>query len=154
MSLGPVLYGVPTYKESGSAYSVKVPFLKIHLYNDVVVNAYKYVVYRFSQYACPRRGIIVGNYDPSSGTMDVEVPAEALLSSGSPEELVQSLYREFVEQYLAPRLIERIRKASLDDLLSVFYRRRDEEGPQSRFASVILPLKHVNNYIKDITSNR
>ncbi len=154
MSLGPVLYGVPVYKESGSTYSVKVPFLKIHLYNDVVVNAYKYVVYRFSQYACLRGGIIVRNYDPSSGTMDVEVPAEALLSGRSPEELVQGLYREFVEQYLAPRLIERIRKASLDDLLSVFYRKRGTKEPETGLASVILPLKHVNSYIEDIKSNK
>ncbi|MEM2308232.1 MAG: hypothetical protein QXI94_04920 [Sulfolobales archaeon] len=154
MSLGALLYGVPVYRESGSTYSVKVPLVRIHLHNDVVANAYKYVVYRFSQYAYLRMGVIIRNYTPPAGTIDVEVPAEALPSGRSAEKLVLSLYREFVEQYLAPRLIERIRTASLDDLLAVFYRRRNEGGPQTGLTSVILPLKYMKNYIEDIKLNK
>jgi len=154
LSLSPVLYGVPVYRESGGAYSVKVPLLKIHLYNDVVANAYKYMVYRFSQYAYLRRGVIIRNYTPSSGTVDVEVPVEAQLSGRSAEELMLDLYKEFIQQYFAPRLIDRIRRASHDDLLLVFYRRRGEGKQQTGLASVILPLKYVKNYIEDIKSNK
>ncbi|MEM0235976.1 hypothetical protein [Thermofilum sp.] len=148
MSLGAVLYGVPVYRESSNTHSVKVPLVKIHLYNDIVANAYNYLVYKFSQYAYLRRGFIVRNYDPSSGTIDVEVPEETHLEGKSVEDDVQSLFREFLQQYFLPRLTDRIRRAKLDDLLSVFYLRWKPRGKQTGLASLILPLKYVEPYVK------
>ncbi|MEM3831930.1 MAG: hypothetical protein QXS89_07045, partial [Sulfolobales archaeon] len=145
MSLGAVLYGVPVYREGGSTYSVKIPLIKIHLYNDVVAAAYSYLVYRFSQYAYLQRGFIIRNYDPSSGTIDVEVPEEIRLDGRSVKDDVIDLFKEFIRQYFVPRLIDRIRRTELDSLLSVFYNRwrRDEKQTgerQTGVASVVLPL--------------
>ncbi|MEM1606382.1 MAG: hypothetical protein QXW41_09080 [Fervidicoccaceae archaeon] len=154
MSLGALLYGVPVYRESGSTYSVKVPLVKIHLYNNVIASAYSYLVYRFSQYAYLQRGFIIRNYDPTSGTIDVEVSEETHLNDRGVEDDVISLFKEFVHQYFVPRLTDMIRGADLDDLLLVFYKRQRIGEKQTGLASVVLPLRYVEQYIESIESNK
>jgi len=147
-----VLYGIPVYGKSDSIFTIKVPLLKVHLYNEVVFNAYRYLVYKFSQYAFISKGIIIKNYDPSSGTVDVEIPLSAQLDVNKVESAIAELFEDFIEQYFIPRLVERIGEAKLEDLMMIFYRKRRKGEKETGLASVILPLGLVEQYLDSIES--
>lgn len=147
-----VFYGVPAYNPIGYAGAFRIPFIKINVHNDVVVNAYRYLVYRLSQYAYIKEGIILKDYDPSTGTVEAVLPEHTQVKAPSEvEKLLRKVYEEFVSDYLVPKLLKHLRERGLDEILSTFYRRRRRGETQTGLFSVILPVRHVELYPDKVT---
>lgn len=138
MSLAAV-YGVPVYV-AGDAQRVEVPFFKIRIGNEELTTAYRYLAYKFGQYIFLKRGVAVAGYDPASGTLVLDGFME--LND------VYSEYKNFVREYLVPKLKTLILKANIDDILSAFYYRRGEpDSSPTGLSTVVLAGDHLANYI-------
>ncbi|MEL9908232.1 MULTISPECIES: hypothetical protein [Thermoprotei] len=143
MSLATV-YGVPVYV-AGDAQRVEVPFFKIRIGNEELATAYRYLAYKFGQYLFLKKGVVVAGYDPASGTL--------LLNGFMELDDVYSEYKNFVKEYLAPKLRKLIENADINDILPVFYYRRGEpDSSPTGLSTVVLAAHHVGNYIETLRS--
>ncbi len=142
-----VVYGLPVYSDrAGEAVNVDVPFFKINLNNEAVVNAYKYLAYKFAQYLLLKKGVTVRDYDPLTGRLTVE-------GSVTPDEVLKE-YEGFVKEYLIPKLKDKLTRSELDAILPAFYYRRNEKSGATGLSSVILPVKHVEQYFQALASGK
>jgi len=137
-----LVYGVPIYRPAEDVV-VEVPFFKLNLNNEALVNAYKHLAFKFGQYLLLERGVVVKDYDPLTGRLTIK-------GSITPVE-VMSEYKRFVREYLIPKLKAGLAHADLDEILPAFYYRRGESNPTG-LSPVVLPAIHLTRYFEALTS--
>ena len=140
-----VVYGVPVYRVAEQLKEIEVGFFKVDLNEKTIVNAYKYLIYKFGQYLLLKKGIIIKDYDPLTGTLIIK-------GATSPDEVVKH-YEEFIREYLVPKLKERLVNADIDKVLSTFYY-KSGESKETGLSAVVLTVKHVQGYFEVLTSRR
>jgi len=132
-----LIYGVPIYHSTAEDVVVEIPFFKLNLNNEALVNAYKYLAFKFGQYLLLEKGVVVKDYDPLTGRL-------AIKGSIVPKD-VRNTYEHFVREYLVPKLKVKLADADLDEILPAFYYKKGESNPTG-LSPVILPAKHLEHY--------
>jgi hypothetical protein len=139
-----VLYGLPIYGVRGWGSYLKVPFFRVSVKkeDELVVNAYKYLVIRFNQYLILKYGCKVIDYSPTSGTL--------VISGFSKEDEVYRAYSNFINEYFIPKLKDLTKDASIDDFLNTYYY---SSGRPTGLTDVVIPAKFVSTYPKILRGN-
>jgi hypothetical protein len=141
-----VLYGLPIYGVRGWGSYLKVPFFRVSVKkeDELVVNAYKYLVIRFNQYLILKYGCKVIDYSPTSGML--------IVSGFSNENEVYKVYDDFVNEFFIPKLKDLTKNASINDFLNTYYYRKDESGNATGLTDVVIPAKLISEYPKILRS--
>lgn len=138
-----VIYGIPIYGAGEEQRIAEAPFFKLNLNEESLVNAYRYLAYRFGQYLLLETGAVVKEYDPLAGRLVVE-------GNLTPDDVLNK-YRDFVEKYLVPKLKTPLAHASINEVLPAFYYRKRESKPTG-LSTVVLSARHVQQYFDALLS--
>ena len=125
---------------------LKVPFFRasVKKEDELVVNAYKYLVIRFNQYLILKYGCKVIDYSPTSGML--------IVSGLSNENEVYKVYDDFVNEFFIPKLKDLTKNASINDFLNTYYYRKDESGNATGLTDVVIPARLISEYPKTLRS--
>jgi len=139
--LSVVVYAVPVYSVNDQNFlEVTKNFIQLHLRDELLEKAYKHMMHRFGYYILIKRGILIKEYDPVSGSIRMLVPKDALDFD------LWNEFCNFVSEYFVPKLKQLMKWATIEDVLSTFYRKSREEGGATGLAPVILLGSQLQQY--------
>jgi len=141
-----VLYGIPIYSVHDWGTHLQVPFFRVSVKkeDELIVNAYKYLIIRFNQYLILKYGCKVVDYNPISGVL--------VVSGFESKDEVYDAYNKFVEEYFIPKLMDLIEREDINVILNIFYYRKGESNQSTGIADVIIPAKFLSKYPKMLLS--
>jgi len=136
-----VVYAIPLYHRVDFVEK-SATFIRLHVRDEFLEKAYKYLLHKLGYYLSIKYGVLIKEYDPVTGAVRMFVPREMLS-----EEM--DLWREFsnfTSEYFIPKLHQLLKQASAETVLSVFYRRSEEEGGATGLAPVVMLGSHIEQY--------
>jgi len=139
--LSAVVYAVPIYSAHDQGFlDATKSFIRLNLRDEFLERAYRHLVHKFGYYALIKHGVLIKEYVPVSGFVHMLVPKDALDFD------LWSEFANFVSEYFVPKLKQLMKRATVEDILSAFYRRSREEGGATGLAPVILLGSQIQQY--------
>jgi len=134
-----VTHAVPIYSVEGYVEE-PASFIRLYVRNELLEKAYRHLLHKFGYYLLIKHGVIVKNYDPTSGAIKMLKPGN--ISSLN----IWEEFSSFISEYFIPKLRDLMRTKDIDAVLSAYYRSKGE-GKATGLAPVVMLGRHVNKYL-------
>jgi len=135
-----VTHAVPIYSVEGYVEE-PASFIRLYVRDELLEKAYRHLLHKFGYYLLIKHGVIVKNYDPTSGTIRMLKPENTLSLD------IWKEFSSFISEYFIPKLRDLMRTKDIDTVLSAFYYRSKKEGNATGLAPVVMLGRHVNQYL-------